>query len=75
MNIFGKRKENKADIRNKQFSNLQATFPSLRRLDEYSSEIMFIVSGQFQTLRIHVNEDFPNSKPGITALFTINKFV
>jgi hypothetical protein len=66
----GKKKE---DDKEKQLKHLKAAFPSMRRPnnDDRLFELRFTVDNQYNTLRITVHDDFPQSRPGrwLTATF------
>ncbi len=64
----------KEDDREKQLKHLKAAFPSMRRPnnDDRLFELRFTVDNQYNTLRITVPDDFPQSRPGIYKF--INEF-
>lgn len=49
-----------------QISSLKIAFPSLRRPynDDNVFEMRFAVDGQYNSMRITIPGDFPNSRPG-----------
>lgn len=55
----------KEDDREKQLKHLKAAFPSMRRPnnDDRLFELRFTVDNQYNTLRITVPDDFPQSRP------------
>lgn len=56
----------KDDDKEKQLKHMKAAFPSMRRPnnDDRLFELRFTVDNQYNTLRITIPDDFPQSRPG-----------
>ena len=64
LNLFGRKPQRQhANNKEQQLTELRNAFPSFRRVNENSVEIVFSVNGVFQKLDIYLNDDFPTSKP------------
>lgn len=60
----------KEDDREKQLKHLKAAFPSMRRPnnDDTLYDLRFTVDNQYNSIRISIPEDFPQSRPGSRIL-------
>ena len=63
MNLFGRRPQKRLASKELQFTSLKNAFEHFNRVDDTSAEIIFTISGSFQTLKIYLKDDFPKSKP------------
>jgi hypothetical protein len=65
--FWSSKKPTREEEKEKHIKGLQHAFPSMRRPnnDNELFEVRFVVDGQFSSLRILVNGEFPNTPPGI----------
>ena len=66
MSFFGIGKKAESE-RDKKIKEFRTHYPTSRRPhnDDSTLEVLFLVGKEYNTLRIFITADFPNSRPGI----------